>query len=174
MRSISSRLMSRDMNRPHIEGMRRPDRSIASGHRLGMQRVPGSESCSNTSGREYIALLNWYGYQVFDISDLSVAMTPDSPRSRNVRIFDVVALARPSRRAEARRGAYRSDAREQQLPRVVLSAPSIGSKGWCLAGRHPHVHGLQRNHQRARDRRRRAGDWRPSRPVGHCHGGPSK
>jgi FkbM family methyltransferase len=55
---------------------------------------------SNTSGREYIALLSSFGYQVFDLSDLSVAMTPDSPRLREVRIFDLVAL--PRERAEAR------------------------------------------------------------------------
>lgn len=52
------------------------------------------QSCSNTSGREYIELLSSYGYQVFDISDLSVAVTPDSPRLRELRIFDVVALPR--------------------------------------------------------------------------------
>jgi FkbM family methyltransferase len=52
------------------------------------------QSCSNTSGREYIELLSSYGYQVFDINDLSVAVTPDSPRLRELRIFDVVALPR--------------------------------------------------------------------------------
>ena len=52
------------------------------------------QSCSNTSGREYIELLNSYGYEVFDISDLSVAVTPDSPVLRELRIFDVVALPR--------------------------------------------------------------------------------
>ena len=51
------------------------------------------ESCSNMTGREYIALLNLYGYDVFDLNDLSVAVTPDS-LPPDVRIFDVVALPR--------------------------------------------------------------------------------
>ena len=69
---------------------------------------------SNTSGREYIALLNSYGYQVFDLSDLSVAMTPDSPRLQEVRIFDVVALPPESCRGPA---GWPRDA--EQLSRVV-------------------------------------------------------
>ena len=54
------------------------------------------ESCSNTSGREYLALLTAYGYDVFDVNDLSVAFTPDSGVPRDVRVFDVVALPRKS------------------------------------------------------------------------------
>jgi hypothetical protein len=37
-------------------------------------------------------LLNSFSYHVFDISDLSVAVTPDSPVLQQLRIFDVVAL----------------------------------------------------------------------------------
>ena len=54
------------------------------------------QSCSGTNSRAYVALLNTFGYHVFDISDLSVAVTPDSPLLQQPRIFDVVALPRAS------------------------------------------------------------------------------
>ena len=75
-----------------LEGMRR---LIARSHPVIVSECNEYllESCSNTSGRDYIALLNSYGYDVFDLNDLSVAVTPDSP-PRHVRIFDVVALPR--------------------------------------------------------------------------------
>jgi hypothetical protein len=37
-------------------------------------------------------LLNSFGYHVFDINGLSVAVTPDSPLLQQLRIFDVIAL----------------------------------------------------------------------------------
>ena len=49
------------------------------------------KSCSGTSSG-YVGLLNSFGYQMFDINDLSVAVTPDSPVLQQLRIFDVVAL----------------------------------------------------------------------------------
>lgn len=59
------------------------------------------QCCSKTSSREYIDLLNAYGYDVFEISDLSSALTPDSRVLRDVRIFDVVAIPRGAVEAEA-------------------------------------------------------------------------
>ncbi len=50
------------------------------------------QSCSKSSSRDYIDLLNGYGYDVFELSDLSSALTPDSPVLRHPRIFDVVAI----------------------------------------------------------------------------------
>ena len=50
------------------------------------------KSCSGTSSGAYVGLLNSFGYHVFDINDLSVAVTPDSPVLQQLRIFDVVAL----------------------------------------------------------------------------------
>jgi FkbM family methyltransferase len=75
-----------------LEGMRR---LIARSHPVIVAECNEYllERCSNMSGREYIALLNSYGYQVFDVNDLSVAVTPESPRP-HLRIFDVVALPR--------------------------------------------------------------------------------
>lgn len=75
-----------------LEGMRR---LIARSHPVIVAECNEYllERCSNTSGREYIKLLNSYGYDVFDLNDLSVAVTPDSPPP-HVRIFDVVALPR--------------------------------------------------------------------------------
>ena len=49
---------------------------------------------ANTSSRAYIELLNSYGYEVFDLKDLSAALAADSPTLQEVRIFDVVALPR--------------------------------------------------------------------------------
>ena len=54
------------------------------------------QNCSGTSSRAYLELLNSFGYRVFDVSDLSVAVTPDSPLLEQLRIFDVVALPRES------------------------------------------------------------------------------
>ena len=54
------------------------------------------KSCSGTSSGAYVALLNSFGYQVFDINDLSVAVTPDSPVLQQLRIFDVIAVPRES------------------------------------------------------------------------------
>jgi len=54
------------------------------------------KSCSGTSSGAYVELLNSFGYHVFDINDLSVAVTPDSPLLQQLRIFDVIALPRES------------------------------------------------------------------------------
>ena len=59
------------------------------------------QSCSKTSSREYIDLLNACGYDVFELSNLSSALTPDSPRLRDVGIFDVVAVPQGTLEAEA-------------------------------------------------------------------------
>ena len=59
------------------------------------------QSCSKSSNREYIDLLNGYGYDVFELSDLSSALTPDSPVVRDLRIFDVVAMPRRAVEAES-------------------------------------------------------------------------
>jgi FkbM family methyltransferase len=82
-----------------IEGMRD---LIARSHPVIVSECNGYwlQSCSNTNAREYIALLSSYGYQVFHISDLSVVLTPDSPRLRELQIFDVVAFPREA--AESR------------------------------------------------------------------------
>jgi FkbM family methyltransferase len=50
------------------------------------------KNCSGTSSADYVGLLNSFGYHVFDINDLAVAVTPDSPVLQQLRIFDVVAL----------------------------------------------------------------------------------
>jgi FkbM family methyltransferase len=75
-----------------LEGMRR---LIARSHPVIVAECNEYllERCSNMSGREYIALLNSYGYEVFDVNDLSAAVTPASP-GPHLRIFDVVALPR--------------------------------------------------------------------------------
>jgi FkbM family methyltransferase len=52
--------------------------------------------CSGTSSGAYVGLLNSFGYHVFDIHDLSVAVTPESPALDHLRIFDVIALPRES------------------------------------------------------------------------------
>ena len=57
------------------------------------------QSCSGTSSREYIKTLNAYGYDAFELGDLSSALTPDSQVLRDRRIFDVVAI--PQGAAEA-------------------------------------------------------------------------
>jgi FkbM family methyltransferase len=49
-------------------------------------------NCSKTSSREYVELLNSYGYTVFDINDLSRTVTADSPLLHESGIFDVVAI----------------------------------------------------------------------------------
>jgi FkbM family methyltransferase len=54
------------------------------------------KSCSGTNSGAYVTLLRSFGYQVFDINDLSVAVTADSPALRHLRIFDVVAIPRES------------------------------------------------------------------------------
>jgi len=58
------------------------------------------QSCSKSSSRDYIDLLNGYGYDVFELSDLSSALTPDSPVLRMPRIFDVVAIPHAAAEAE--------------------------------------------------------------------------
>jgi FkbM family methyltransferase len=50
------------------------------------------KNCSGTSSGAYVGLLNSFGYHVFDINDLSVAVTPDSPVLQHLPIFDVIAL----------------------------------------------------------------------------------
>jgi FkbM family methyltransferase len=57
------------------------------------------QSCSQASSREYIDLLNAYGYDVFEISNLASPLTPDSDVLRDRQIFDVVAI--PHGTAEA-------------------------------------------------------------------------
>jgi FkbM family methyltransferase len=57
------------------------------------------QSCSGTSSREYIDLLRTYGYEAFELTDLTTALTPDSQVLRDRRIFDVVAI--PQGAAEA-------------------------------------------------------------------------
>jgi hypothetical protein len=52
------------------------------------------QSCSGTNSREYIDLLKAFGYDTFELSDLTSPLTPDSQVIRDRRIFDVVAIPR--------------------------------------------------------------------------------
>jgi len=76
-----------------LDGMRH---IIARSHPIIMSECNAYwlESCSKTSGRDYIESLNAYGYDVFEMSDLSSALTPDSTVVRDLKIFDVVAIPR--------------------------------------------------------------------------------
>jgi FkbM family methyltransferase len=47
---------------------------------------------SRTSSREYVDLLGTYGYETFEPTDLTSALTPDSQVLRDRRIFDLVAI----------------------------------------------------------------------------------
>ena len=60
------------------------------------------QSCSGTNSREYIDLLKAYGYDAFELSDLTSALTPDSQVFRDRRIFDVVAIPQGAVGAHAR------------------------------------------------------------------------
>jgi FkbM family methyltransferase len=74
-----------------IEGMRR---LIQQSHPIIVSECNEYwlKHCSATTSAAYIELLNSFDYQVFDINDLSVAVTPESPLLQRLRIFDVVAL----------------------------------------------------------------------------------
>jgi FkbM family methyltransferase len=76
-----------------IEGMRR---LIARSHPVIVSECNEYwlKNCSGTSSRAYVGLLNSFDYNVFDINDLSAAVTPDSPVLQQLQIFDVVALPR--------------------------------------------------------------------------------
>ena len=76
-----------------LDGMRRV---IARSHPIIVSECNDYwlQSCSGTNSREYIDLLKAYGYDAFELSDLTSALTPDSPVLRDRRIFDVVAIPR--------------------------------------------------------------------------------